>query len=200
MLVRPTLSSSSRLDRIPARRRDEATGSKAQPDQFAEAKQGTKETQANPRRPPWFIGPADCNHNCNHTLLSESSISFNQIQYRFRNNLWLQLQWLQSAGPTGVCETTTILVSGLWPAVLRQKLLSASDLVFFKLSVLRVFLSGGVFFVTDTGMSDARFPKRTPCREGALWDSHLPIFSFLFLLDRILRRSSCLRASLSQAT
>ena len=26
-------------------------------------------------------------------------VSFNRYQYRFRNHLWLQLQWLQSAGP-----------------------------------------------------------------------------------------------------
>ena len=49
---------------------------------------------------PLFIGPADCNHcNCSHICLV-SLASFNKFQYRIWSNLWLQLQWLQSAGPS----------------------------------------------------------------------------------------------------
>ena len=36
-------------------------------------------------------------------------ISVLGFQYRFWNKMWLQLQWLQFAGPTGVCEISTHL-------------------------------------------------------------------------------------------
>ena len=53
-----------------------------------------------------FIGPADSNHyNYNHVVCSESG----NCQWFVSHNLWVQLQWLQSAGPMkhGVTDTRT---------------------------------------------------------------------------------------------
>ena len=63
----------------------------------------------------YYMGPADCNHcNCNHMLFSESS----EFKYviavvtvavrRFYNDLWLQSQWLQSAGFTHTTRSTHV--------------------------------------------------------------------------------------------
>ena len=47
----------------------------------------------------YITGPADRNHrNCNRMLFSESSKAQSTV-VQVLSNLWLQLQWLQCAGP-----------------------------------------------------------------------------------------------------